>query len=386
MLRRAGDSLYEVRLPRGIGPLEYKFTRGDWTTVEKDICGYEIDNRLLVYGREEVVVDTILSWNDLPPLDCPYITLVIDSLPDNTPGMSDLSVAGTFNDWDPDEEEWQFRYDSNLRKPIIRLPRIGGDRTIDLKITRGGLERMESDPLGREIPPRKIVFGEQDTVFIEVEGWEDISRQKKENRLTIIVTSVPANTPPDDPIYITGSFNGWYPRSSEYRLEKNRKGQFFIYLPKRGEQFECKFTRGGWSTEEVDRWGYRTTNRVISYDQDTVFVEIENWRDRTRPEGPPVKVVVESVPGNTPENAELYIAGNFNNWNPGDMDYMMRKNTEGQYVVDVPRREYTLEFKITRGNWRTVECQPDGEDIENRVYDYKEVEEIRIDVEGWKDR
>jgi hypothetical protein len=40
ILQQTGESTYEVRLPRGIGPLEYKFTRGDWTTVEKDICGF----------------------------------------------------------------------------------------------------------------------------------------------------------------------------------------------------------------------------------------------------------------------------------------------------------------------------------------------------------
>ena len=386
MLQRTGDSSYEVKLPRGIGALEYKFTRGDWTTVEKDICGYEIQNRVLFYGRSEVVVDTIHSWNDLPPLDCPYITLVIDSLPESTPEESRLSVAGTFNNWDPESGEWQFRYDTSLGKPVLRLPRIGGDRTIDLKITRGGLERMESDELGREIPPREIVFGEKDTVFIAVEGWEDISTRKKGNRLTIIVNRVPASTPPEDPIYIAGSFNGWYPRSGEYRLEKNRQGQYFIHLPKKGSQVECKFTRGSWSTEEVDRWGFRMTNRVLGFDRDTVFLQVANWRDLSRPQGPPVRVIVESVPENTPENAELFIAGNFNNWAPGDLGYLMMRTDDGKYFVDLPRSEYTLEFKVTRGSWGTVECKANGDDIENRVYAYKNVEEIRIDIEGWKDQ
>jgi hypothetical protein len=354
--------------------------------VEKDICGFEIDNRLLVYGKSDIVIDTILSWNDLDPLDCPYVTLVIDSLPENTPVESDLSVAGVFNDWDPREEEWKFGYDSVLRKPIFRLPRIGGERTVDLKITRGGLERMESDALGREISPRRIMFGEQDTVFIDIEGWEDISSRKKDNLLTVIIDKIPSNTPLNDPIYITGDFNGWYPRSGEYRLEKNQRGQYFIFLPKKGREFECKFTRGSWSTEEVDRWGYRITNRVISYEQDTVFLEIENWRDLARPDGPPVKVIVESVPASTPENANLYIAGNFNNWNPEDERFIMKKNPEGTYYFDVPRAEYSLEFKITRGSWRTVETESNGEDIENRVYTYKEVKEIRIEIEGWKDR
>ena len=386
ILQLTADSIYQVKLPRGIGPLEYKFTRGDWTTVEKDICGYETDNRVLFYGRTEVVVDSIRSWNDLVPVDCPYVTLVIDSLPEDTPSESNLSVAGTFNNWEPEGAEWKFRYDTSLDKYIIRIPRIGGDRTIDLKITRGGLERMESDALGREIAPRQINFGDQDTVYIDVEGWEDISNQNRENILTVLVTRIPANTPPDDPIYITGDFNGWYPRSGEYRLEKNREGQYFINMPKKGEQFECKFTRGSWSTEEVDRWGYRITNRVIGYDRDTVRLQIGNWRDLTRPEGPPVRVIVESVPEETYQDDELYIAGNFNNWNPGDRDYRLHRNADGTYFIDIPRSEYTLEFKITRGNWGTVECRTNGDDIDNRVYAYKDVEEIRIGVKRWKDR
>lgn len=385
VLEQAGDSLYKVKLPRGIGPLEYKFTRGDWTTVEKDICGFEIDNRMLVYGRTELVTDTIRSWNDLDPLDCPHVTIVIENLPENTPLESDLSVAGTFNEWDPAAEEWQFRFDSVLMKPVLVLPRIGGDRTVDLKITRGSLDRVEADARGREILPRKIVFGEEDTIYLEVEGWEDLS-DRKGNLLTVLITRMPANTPAGDPIYITGDFNDWYPRSGDYRLEKNRSGQYFINLPKRGRYFECKFTRGGWSSEEVDRWGYRITNRVIAFDQDTAFVEIENWRDLTRPEGPPVRVIVESVPMTTPENAELYIAGNFNNWNPGNQNFILTKAPDGTYYVDVPRNEYNMDFKITRGNWGTVECHPGGEDIQNRTYAYKDVSEIRISVAAWKDR
>jgi hypothetical protein len=385
VLQQAGDSLYEVKLPRGIGSLEYKFTRGDWTTVEKDICGFEIDNRILVYGRSEEVTDTIRSWNDLAPVDCPYVTLVIDNLPENTPMESDLSVAGTFNDWDPGEEGWKFQYDSILQKPILRLPRMGVDRTIDLKITRGSLERVEADARGREILPRKITFGEEDTIYLDVEGWEDLSGEKS-NLLTVFITKLPDNTPAGDPIFITGDFNGWYPRSGDYRLERNQKGEYFIYLPKRGRQFECKFTRGSWSTEEVDRWGYRIANRVISYDQDTAFIEIDNWRDLTQPDGPPVRVVVEAVPESTPENADLYIAGNFNRWNPGDRDYRMIRNADGSYYIDIPRSEYTLDFKITRGNWGTVECRPNGDDIENRVYAFKDFTEIRISVAAWKDR
>jgi hypothetical protein len=38
-------------------------------------------------------------------------------------------------------------------------------------------------------------------------------------------------------------------------IEKNGKGQYFIRLPKRGDWIEFKFTRGDWSSEEVDKFG-----------------------------------------------------------------------------------------------------------------------------------
>jgi len=51
--------------------LEYKYTRGDWTTVEKDaVCG-EIANRsaIVVYGTggTMTLADTVLNWRNTGP-------------------------------------------------------------------------------------------------------------------------------------------------------------------------------------------------------------------------------------------------------------------------------------------------------------------------------
>jgi len=385
ILQRTPDSVYEVNLPRGIGPLEYKFTRGDWTTVEKSLCGFEIENRVLFYGKTDLVVDTIASWNDLAPVDCPHVTLVIDDLPSNTPENSKLAVAGTFNNWDPNQQDWQFQYDSTLDKPVLNLPRVGGNRTIDLLVTRGSLDRVESDIMGREIAPRRIVFGDQDTIHLKIEGWEDLG-ESKSNRLTIILDTIPNYTPPNDPIYIVGDFNGWYPRQGDYQLEKNQQGHYFINMPKKWSKIECKFTRGGWSTEEVDRWGYKIANRVIYFNEDTVHISINNWRDFVKPEDSPIRIILEKVPASTPADGQLFIAGNFNNWNPSDNAYSFHKAADGTYYIDIPRSEYILSFKVTRGyNWSTVECQLNGEDIQNRDYAYKDVSVIRISVAAWKD-
>ena len=279
ILRPGADSVLEVELPRGIGPVEYKFTRGDWTRVEKDICGYDIPNRLFLYGDADAVTDTIRSWNDLPPVDCPKVTLVIDQLPQNTPSGTRLGLAGSMNGWDPSLDDFQFRLDSTMGKFTLDLPRQGEGRTVEFKVTRGSLERAESDVMGNEIPSRNLTYGLADTIYLDIQGWEDLAREQG-NLLTIIITRLPDNTPPGDPIYITGDFNGWYPRQGSLVLEKNRHGQYFINLPRRRGMFEYKFTRGGWSSVEKGRHGEEIENRSSWYGkQDTIFIEIESWRD-----------------------------------------------------------------------------------------------------------
>jgi predicted alpha/beta superfamily hydrolase len=60
------DSLWEIVL--GIAPegleIQYKFTRGDWGTVEKGANGEEITNRYFTYGNGDTTYISILSWAD----------------------------------------------------------------------------------------------------------------------------------------------------------------------------------------------------------------------------------------------------------------------------------------------------------------------------------
>ena len=90
-------------------------------------------------------------------------------------------------------------------------------------------------------------------------------------------------------------------------------------------------------------------------------------------------------PENTPEDAELYIAGNFNNWNPGREDWKFNRIEMGYYFITIPRQGDMLEFKITRGSWDSEEVDKNGEDIENRTYHWGDVERIELEVVRWKD-
>ncbi len=90
------------------------------------------------------------------------------------------------------------------------------------------------------------------------------------------------------------------------------------------------------------------------------------------------------VPDNTPDNAEVYIAGNFNSWDPGNFDYKLNRTAEGEYgiTLNIPIEE--VEFKFTLGNWSEVEIDSSGNDIENRMeyLDRPSVNKV-YQIEGW---
>ncbi len=94
-------------------------------------------------------------------------------------------------------------------------------------------------------------------------------------------------------------------------------------------------------------------------------------------------IIIKKIPKNTPSSEEIFIAGNFNEWNPSS-DKMI-KNENGNYSFTVNNFSGNIEFKITRGNWLTVECNSNGKDIANRNFNPKEKNIVEINVKAWKD-
>jgi predicted alpha/beta superfamily hydrolase len=103
-----------------------------------------------------------------------------------------------------------------------------------------------------------------------------------------------------------------------------------------------------------------------------------------------LKLVVTSVPKPTVNVAQraaepVYVAGNFNNWNPKDDNYKLKPLGSRLSVVlkDIPAGMYA--FKFTRGDWSRVETTSDGRDIADRVVQVKGDMTQEIIIEGWKD-
>ncbi len=68
-LRKEPDSgLYTINIPRKVPYVEFKFTRGDWATVEGDRYGNEIGNRSFSFGRKDTLRLQVESWRDVGPV------------------------------------------------------------------------------------------------------------------------------------------------------------------------------------------------------------------------------------------------------------------------------------------------------------------------------
>ena len=82
----------------------------------------------------------------------------------------------------------------------------------------------------------------------------------------------------------------------------------------------------------------------------------------------------------------LFIAGNFNGWDPGLQSYKFSKSINGNLLLEiknVPRG--IIEFKITRGNWAKVECATNGSTFNNRVVKISTDTTLEIRIEAWAD-
>ena len=67
-------------------------------------------------------------------------------------------------------------------------------------------------------------------------------------------------------------------------------------------------------------------------------------------------------------------------------EFYVLERTEGKYFYSIPRKKRTLEYKITRGDWFSVEVDKFGFDIPNRTIDLANEDTVYIDIHGWKDK
>jgi predicted alpha/beta superfamily hydrolase len=102
----------------------------------------------------------------------------------------------------------------------------------------------------------------------------------------------------------------------------------------------------------------------------TVNLVVDRWGPETGGSTEPQLVFVVAVPSNTPPDSTIYVVGNqsqIGGWDPGAVS--LHKVVNDRYAITLPFAPGTsLEYKVTRGSWATVEKGPEGEEIDNHTF------------------
>ncbi len=81
----------------------------------------------------------------------------------------------------------------------------------------------------------------------------------------------------------------------------------------------------------------------------------------------------------------VFVAGNFNNWNPGNDSYQLKAENKNLAIEIQNLPAATYEFKFTRGTWNKTACNLTGTDVENNVLKLFSDTIVYYNIEAWKD-
>lgn len=97
-------------------------------------------------------------------------------------------------------------------------------------------------------------------------------------------------------------------------------------------------------------------------------------------------IIVDQIPEDTPDSSTIYIAGDFNTWNPGHMDFALATGENDQYSISLNLPQGDIQFKFTRGSWDTVEGNENGNFRPNRTLTYNGNQDtVRYQIISWED-
>ncbi|MCR9251976.1 MAG: alpha/beta hydrolase-fold protein [bacterium] len=98
------------------------------------------------------------------------VTIIINQLPGDTPVDDPIYMGGSFNGWEPGDEEYQLTIVEG--KFQIHLET---NASFEYKFTRGDWNSVEGGPNGEEIANRVYDPSDGDTVYVEVQSWKDLA-------------------------------------------------------------------------------------------------------------------------------------------------------------------------------------------------------------------
>ena len=94
---------------------------------------------------------------------------------------------------------------------------------------------------------------------------------------------------------------------------------------------------------------------------------------------------VTALPQNTPSDADIYVAGTFNDWAPDNPDFILTKQEDGSRQITVNPDPGLIKFKFTRGGWNSVEGNAAGGFLPDRQLQYDGTEQtLDLSILSWE--
>ncbi|RPE00170.1 alpha/beta hydrolase [Aureibaculum marinum] len=95
-----------------------------------------------------------------------------------------------------------------------------------------------------------------------------------------------------------------------------------------------------------------------------------------------VTFVVKKFPKDS-ANTDIYISGDFENWSGGQDKYRLQR-LKNFYLITLPPQKGTINFKFTKGSWKTVETDQNNKAIENRHYLFNIPNDtVYVEIRNW---
>ena len=86
------------------------------------------------------------------------------------------------------------------------------------------------------------------------------------------------------------------------------------------------------------------------------------------------------------KSEDFFITGRFQKWQPGEDKWQVKINSDGDHVIVIKDvKSGLLEYKFTRGNWKTLESTADGRLVAPRSAIITKDTVIEARIEGWRD-
>jgi len=215
--------------------------------------------------------------------------------------------------------------------------------------------------------------------------------------------TVPEGTPEDAVVRIVGAFEfsgypNWAADGEGMEMTKGADGKYSITLSLAEGKIEYKYViNGSWAGEEYDENCESIDNREITVSgaatKDDVVINWKGFGDCALGEEVDVTFVV-TVPESTPEDAVIYIAGDFGNagypaW--GDAfdseDMKLTKNADGTYSITLEGIAEGTEYKyVLNGSWDTAErTEVCGEVPNRKTGSSPTIEDVVANWDGYGD-